>query len=309
MLIGLGYLIARLGILGERAGDGIADFVFKIAVPILLALSLARSDFSGDGNGVLIIRFWVVYFTGVLVVWLLAWVLIRKVFGRDTRAASIAGVAAAFSNLVLLGIPLIERALGQDGLAILFVLIAIHLPIMMTISTFLMEIAVRADGLEKSELKAGQVARNLAGNLAKNPIIIGIFVGLLWRFSGLGLADVADNVLQPIARTTGPLALLSLGMGLIKYGIKGNVVPATGLTLLSLMAFPALVYGLGTTLIELPPLWLKVAVLAAASPTGVNAYLIATYFKVAEGLATNTIVLALLGSVASLSFWLIVMGI
>ena len=111
-----------------------------------------------------------------------------------------------------------------------------------------------------------------------------------------------------LARTTGPLALFSLGMGLIKYGIKGNLVPAFGLAAMSLIAMPAFMYFIGTQVLHLPPLWLKVGVLVASCPTGINAYLFAKYFKIAQGLATNSIVLSLLGSILTIPFWLSVVA-
>jgi len=208
----------------------------------------------------------------------------------------------------LLGIPLVELAYGTEGLQILFFLVALHLPIMMTISTFLMEHAVRADGVEQSPINFLAIGKTLLKNLLLNPIIIGIIVGVIWRFSGFGVGGLSGQVMDLLARTTGPLALFSLGMGLIKYGIKGNLVPAFGLAALSLIAMPGLVYFVGTQVLPLPPLWLKVGVLAASCPTGVNAYLFAKYFKIAQGLATNSIVLSLLGSIVTIPFWLSVVA-
>lgn len=301
-LIGLGYLIARTKYLSGNVGDALADFVFKVAVPVLLMRSIATAQFEGASPWLFV----VLYFCSIAVVWFLATIVIRWIFRRGARAAVISGVAAGFSNLVLLGIPLIERAYGQDGLQILLFLVGIHLPAMMSISTFLMEYAVRADGVESSPLKISIIGKNLLRNLMVNPIIIGIFAGLIWRISGLGIGELPAQIMDLIARTTGPLALLSLGMGLIKYGIKGNVLPASCLAALSLIVMPATVYLIGTTVLVLPELWFQVALLAASCPTGVNAYLFANYFKIAEGLATNAIVLALLGSVITIPFWLVV---
>jgi len=73
---------------------------------------------------------------------------------------------------------------------------------------------------------------------------------------------------------------------------------------LGLAVMPMAVYVAGTTMFDLPPLWLKVAVLGACLPTGVNAYLFATYFKVAEGLASNTMVIATGLSLLTIPFWL-----
>ena len=299
-LIGLGYLTAKTGYLKETTGDAIADFVFKVAVPILLMRSIATAEYADVNPWIFII----VYFSGITVAWTLAMILMRTIFKRDARSAVISGVAAGFSNLVLLGIPLVERAYGAEGLQVLFFLLGIHLPVMMAISTFLMEWAVRADGIEEKPIDFGEVAKNLLRSLALNPIIIGIFAGLAWRLTGYGITGLPNDVMELLGRTTGPLALFSLGMGLIKYGIKGNLVPALALSVLSLMVLPSVVYLIGTLVLPLPILWLKVAVLAAACPTGVNAYLFANYFKVAQGLATNSIVLTILGAVITLPFWL-----
>ncbi len=299
-LIGLGYATARLGYLNQESGDGIADFVFKVAVPILLMRSIATAEFADVNPWIFI----VVYFSGIAVVWISAMVVMRVLFNRDARSAVISGAAAGYSNLVLLGIPMVERAYGQEGLQILFFLLAIHLPTMMVISTFLMEWAVRADGAEQNPLKPSEVAWNLLRNFMVNPIIIGIFAGIIWRQTGVGISGLPREVMDLLARTTGPLALFSLGMGLIKYGIKGNMFPAAILSILGLMVFPTAIYFVGTQVLPLPILWLKVALLAASCPTGVNAYMFAHYFKVAQGLATNSIVFTTLGGIVTLPFWL-----
>ena len=304
LLIGLGYLFARVGYLGESVGDALADFVFKVAVPVLLMKSIATAEFSGANPWTFVL----VYFLSIGAVWVLAILIIRLIFKRGSRAAVIAGVAAGFSNLVLLGIPLVERAYGQEGLQILLFLISVHLPGMMAISTFLMEHAVRSDGIEKGKIQLTTIARNLGRNLMVNPIVIGIFAGLLWRLTGIGIGGIAAQVMDLLAKTTGPLALVSLGMSLIKFGIRGNLFAAVSLAALSLLAMPAVVYVLATTLFALPPLWFKVALLGASCPTGVNAYLIANYFKNAEGLASSTIVLALLGSLVTIPLWLSLAG-
>lgn len=303
-LIGLGYLSVRTRLLSETAGDEIAGFVFKIAVPILLFRLLATAEFSSTSPW----AYWGAYFCGIAVAWAGATAIVAGIIKRGYRASVIAGVAAGFSNLVLFGIPLIERAYGSEGLTILFVLISIHLPIMMTISTFLMEHAARADGAETSRLDIKSVAQNLVRNLAVNPIIIGIAAGLVWRFAGPGLGGPLAQILELLGKTAGPLALFSLGMGLIKYGIKGNIVPGLAISSLSLIVMPAVVYVLGSTVFNMPALWFKVAVLAACCPTGVNAYLFATHFKTAEGLASNTIVLALLGSIITVPIWIAILS-
>lgn len=303
-MIALGYGVARSGYLSSAAGDGIADFVFKVAVPLLLFRSLSQPDPAVSGGFWTALPFLISYFAGVAVAWASAMIVVAKLFGRGLRASVIGGVAASFSNLVLLGIPLIDRAFGAAGLQVLFSLIAVHLIIMMSVSTLLMEYAARYDGAADTDFAPLATLRRVLTNLAVNPIVIGIVSGLLFRFTGLPIPSLAATTVDAVAQTTGPLALFALGMGLIKYGIAGNLAPAGVVTGLSLVVQPFVVYALGAWVLDLPKLPLQVAVLAAACPTGVNAYLFAVYFNRAQGLATNIIVLALLGSVVTLPLWL-----
>ena len=299
-LVGLGYLVARQNYLNLNVGDALADFVFKVAVPVLLMKSIATAEFNQVNPWLFVL----VYFIAVAVVWGSAMLIVGWGFRRDSRAAVIAGVAAGYSNLVLLGIPLVERAYGLAGLQILLFLLAVHLPVMMSVSTLLMEYAVRNDGVETAAIQPLTFAKKLGHNLLRNPIIIGILVGIVWRSSGLGLSGIPAQTIELLSRTTGPLALIALGMGLIKYGVRGNLFAAFSLATLRLLLMPAVVYVVATVIIPLPPLWFKVALLGASCPTGINAFLIANFFKSAEGLASSTIVITLLGSLITIPFWL-----
>ncbi|MFD0914938.1 AEC family transporter [Pseudahrensia aquimaris] len=299
-LAAIGYVAVRSGLLSAAAGDGLTSFVVNLAIPVLLFRSLAVADYSGNSPWGL----WFTYLCGIIVAWGGAIFLIAFIVKRGYRASVIAGVAASFSNLVLVGIPLAERAFGPEGLALHFLLISVHLPFMMAASTFLMEFAVRADGAETSPMRPLSVAKTLLMNFAKNPLIIGILLGAVWHFGGWGIGGQFAQILDLIGRTAGPLALFALGMSFVKYGIRGNWKPAIGLSLLSVVVMPASVLFVGTQVVELSPLALKVAVVAAACPTGVNGYLFAVYFKVAEGLASSAIVIATLMSLVALPFWL-----
>ncbi len=303
-LIGLGYLSALSGILKMDVGDALAKFIFVIAIPALLVKTMATADFSGAS----LWGFWATYFGGVAIVWLLARIAVFNLLGRDRRAAVIAGVSAGFSNIVLIGIPLTERAYGEAGVAILLLLVAVHMPVMMTASTLLMEQAVRADGVEKSPYNILKLFKNIAKNLLTNPIILGILAGLVWRLSTLPFNGIFAETATAIGKTAGPLALFSVGMSLNKYGIKGNLFQGSLLAGLSLVVLPASIYLLANFVFHLPADWARIAVIAAALPTGVNAYLFASHFKVAEGLATNTIILTILASMVTLSFWLWIMS-
>lgn len=307
-LIAVGYLVAILKIVPEQTGDVLGSFVFTVAVPVLLFRALGTLALPETSPWPI----WAVYFAGVAVSWTTGALLVRRVFGRDHRAGVIAGVSSGFSNLVLLGVPLITQALGEEGLVLGFIIVAVHLPIMMTVSVILIDRADRragAAGAEEPPLRPREVARRIGGSLAKNPLVMAILAGVLFRLTGLPLEGVPRAIIDQIGATAIPLALLTLGMGLKRYGIRGNVVPAIALTATKLVLMPAVVFVLARHVAGLPPLETAVLTLAAAAPTGVNAYLIASHFGTGHGLASNTITIATAASVVSYVLWLAVLGL
>ena len=190
-LIGIGYAAAALRVLRPETGDGLSDFVFTIAVPLLLFRTIATASFDHGAPWAL----WVTYFTAVLVTWSSAHVAIRAGFGRDARSGVVAGVTAGFSNLVLLGIPFMTGLYGEPGLAILSQIVSVHLPIMMAASIILFEWALKRDGAGSQARTAFALVTGFLRQLVSNPLIIGILAGLLVRLSGLEMPVVADRVI------------------------------------------------------------------------------------------------------------------
>ena len=81
-LIGIGYVIAWTGLLKENTGEALVDFVFAVAIPVLIFHTLAVADFSAAAPW----RLWLPFFAGFALVWLAGEQMVRRVFGRDARA-------------------------------------------------------------------------------------------------------------------------------------------------------------------------------------------------------------------------------
>src|SRR5690606_22116187 len=86
-------------LLKPATGDALTDFAVTIALPLLLFRTMAEAGFA-DG---LPLKLWAVYFAAAAVTWLVGEFIIVKAFGRDSHTGVIGGLAAAFSNLLLLG--------------------------------------------------------------------------------------------------------------------------------------------------------------------------------------------------------------
>ena len=303
-LIAIGYAVAGLRLLRQESGEALADFVFAVAIPLLIFRTLALADFSGASPWLM----WIPFFAVFAMNWMLGDVLIRWLFRRDARAGLVGGISSAYGNTVLLGTPLTLAAYGGDGAVPMALIVAVHLPVMMVVSSVLIERALRRDGVSEGHLDAKTRARNVLVTLVRSPIIIGMLAGAAWRAFGLpftGLPAVLAGRLADIAST---LALFAMGMGLWRYGVRGNIRAGLLLSALKLLVQPALVLLLVRTIAPMPASWARVAVLAAACPTGVNAYLVAARFKTGEALASNAISLSTALAVLTISFWIQMVG-
>jgi predicted permease len=302
LLIFMGWLIATSGYLRAQSGDALSDFVFKVAVPVLLFKTIAEADF----HGAFPVRLWIAYFSGVAVTWAIGHVMANRLFKANHRTATVAGVSSAFANTIFIGLPLVDRTVGPDGLVALSILIAVHLPVMMIVGTLMIERSEQRDTGKAPSTFFGLLAM-LERNLRRNPLVYGIIGGGLYHLSGLPLTGVPKVLVDQLSAIAGPAALLSLGMAMRRYGISGNGRIALGATLLKLFVMPAAVYGFAT-LLALDPAWRAALVLVAAVPTGVNAWLIAVQFKAGEGVAASAITLTTALGVLSVTFWAFMVG-
>jgi predicted permease len=158
-----------------------------------------------------------------------------------------------------------------------------------------MEIA-RASG-------AGVLAglRQVGRGLATNALVIGIVLGVAVNLAGTGLPAVVWEALELIARAGLPTALFGLGGVLFRYRPEGDLRLIAWSCGVSLVAHPAIVWGLGSW-------WglgtgaFRSAVITAAMAPGVNAYLFANMYGRAKRVAASTVLIGT--GVCALSAWM-----
>ncbi|MFK7793330.1 MAG: AEC family transporter [Devosiaceae bacterium] len=293
-LIAIGFVAARTGLIKDNVGDGLSDFVFTVAVPCLLFKTLATADVPEASPW----AYWAVYFSAILVVWVTAHMVVTRGFERDKPTGTVAGFSSAQANTVLIGIPLILTTYGDAGRVPIFLLIAVHLPIMMSVATLSIELG----GSQTSNF--AQTLRKLAISIFTHPIIIGILLGLAFRMTGWSIPAIPFQIIDMLGSTAVPCALFSAGMALKRYGLAGDLRITLTVSVLKLIVHPGLVFFLGAFVLELPPVWLGAAVLFAACPSGINAYLLANRYGTGVRIASSSIALSTGLAVVSVTGWL-----
>ncbi|PAT31334.1 transporter [Vandammella animalimorsus] len=303
LLIALGYCVGRKGWVGAAATKDLSNLVFLVLAPALLFRTMSG------------VRVQDIDFRPVLVYFGAMWLVFGAVLWRLglTRRAAVLGLAATFSNTLMIGVPLVGLAYGQQGLVTLFALVSLHAFVMLTMVTVVLEFAVLA---EQQRAAGGSAAaalhwparlRKLALTVARagrasllHPVPLPILCGLLFAQTGLQLPGVIDRPLQLLGAAFGPVALLLVGISLAGTALGGHWRVALGLMLMKNLLHPLVLALLGLAL-GFAGVPFAVMVLAASLPIGANVYLYAMRYRVAEEEVTAAIAMSTMLGVATVA--------
>lgn len=258
----LGFGLRRGGLIVMEQWRTIEDLCFWVLFPAILIKVLATADFSQLQFGAPIIV--VLLFVTIMGVLSLAlWPILKIAFGTEkTQFSSVFQTITRWNGFVALVISL--RLFGDESAALMVVILAL-MTIILQISN-LMVLAVFTPG-ERPSMPA------IAVMIAKNPIIIAIFVGVGINFSGLLLWRPILDGLDLLGRAALGASLLTVGAGLsLAAALKPSlnvVIAVIGKLIISPLVMLFLAYWFGVT--GLP---LSILMLCAAVSTSMNGYIL-----------------------------------
>lgn len=293
LVIGAGYLSTRLGYFREVHIDGLMKFTQGFAIPCLLFLAIANLDLSASFDPRLLGSF----YTAAGLCFLAGMLGARLIFGREWEDSVAIGFCCLFSNSVLLGLPITERAYGPENLTGNFAIIAFHSPFCYCVGITVMEVfRNRGHG-------GARMIRSVLTAMFKNALILGIGLGFIVNLSGVGIPTVVDDALNLITRAALPGALFALGGVLVKYRPEGDLRAIMFVCGVSLILHPSLVWLFGASL-SLPQDLFRSGVLTAAMAPGFNAYIFANMYGRAKRVAASSVLIGTGVSILTVWLWL-----
>lgn len=298
-IIALGYLAVRYRLYPQEGVRGLVAFVNNFLTPALLFQSMLHADFGTAFNWHIILPF----YAGALVVFVTAAIVSVRFFGNRPGEGVSSGFAAMFTNTVLLGIPVMQRAYGDAAMPIVFSIIALHASVLITIAMITMELVRR----DRTPLhRALGVA---AIRIVQNPLLCGIALGVTANVLDVVLVEPVEAFFTLMSAAVVPVALFGLGGALNEYRLADNWPQALAMSLLKLIVQPAIAWTLMVPVLKVDPEQAKYAVVLAGMPAGINVYVFATYYNRAVNVATNTILISTVLSIFTVAGWLYVMGL
>ncbi|MCQ2322670.1 MAG: AEC family transporter [Bacteroidales bacterium] len=290
----VGWLIRRSGIIDDNFTDKANDYVFKIGLPVLLFKDLSRADLGGNFSFDLLF-----YCMGVTtVMFVLIWIF-TEIFMKNKDEIG-AFVQASFrSSAAVLGMAFIDNMFSDPGMAPIMIVGVV--PLFNTYSVILLTFKGKNMMSEKKSMK--DTLKKAFVNVAKNPIIWGVIIGIVSSFLEIDFPKIIDKTVDGIAQTGTPFALICVGASFNGGKAIKKIKPTVVASIIKLVVLPAVFLPIAIAMGFRHQELVSILILLG-SPTTVTCFIMAKSMDNDEVLTSSIIVLTTLLSSVTLTAWI-----
>ena len=288
-----GYIFRRMGILSEEFVKSADKFNFKVTLPLLLFTDLATNNIKDIFDG----RYALFCAAVTTLMFFGTWIG-AKIFIRDKSITGAFVQASYRSSVAILGLAFITNIYDSPGMA----------PIMLIGSVPLYNIyAVLVLTFESSssDSSLGEHIKKSIINIIKNPIIIGIVLGLLVGLSGIKLPHLISKPLTSIGAIASPLTLIAIGAGFEGKKALKKIKPTIAAAIIKLIVIPA-VFLYTSIKFGWRNQELVALIIMLGSPTTPSCYIMAKNMNNDYVLTSSVVVATTLLSSVTLTFWIFI---
>ena len=295
ILIGMGLLSRKTGVLQSGDERVLSSYVYYFALPALLLINLAETTFTRET-----LQFMLAGVIPVLIVIPFYW-LIRVIwrFSKDTLYLLI--LSTIFGSTAFFGIPFVMFAFPTDQ--------GEHLAILSVVSISPVSITIAITTLELYKLGKTTIWKGLhqvVKKLSTNPLILSILFGIVITFIGIKIPAPLSKSLHMLGSTTAIIAIFMLGVFL--YGRRyTNITKALTLSLLRIMILPIIAL-LITKMFNLPNIERTILVLMHSVPVAISMIILSERYEFYKDIIASLILISSIGAAVYLNIWIWVLG-
>jgi len=293
LVIGFGYAVAKFGVLSDAGIDVLMKFAQNIAIPCLLFRAMSTLDLHQGFSVPLLLA----YYGGSTAGFALGLIGARVLFRRNWTDSVAIGFCCLFSNAVLLGLAITERAYGHAALTGNYAIIALQAPYSYALGVTAMEMARNAGG------GLGPTFLRILKSLLRNVFVVSIGIGLIFNLAHLPTPGVVAEALDMMVRAAIPVAIFGLGGVLVRYRPEGDLRTVLMVCAIALLVHPAVTWVIALAF-HLDRDAFRSAVMTASMAPGVNAYIFANMFGAARRVAASSVLIATGLSILTIWMWL-----
>ena len=291
----IGYILKQTGMLNANFVTVANRFNFKVTLPFMLFKDISRVDI----RAVFDIRY--VLFCA-LVSTACFWLIWggTKLFVKDKSIRG-AFVQASFrGSAAVMGLAFIQNIYGESAMGPLMIVSAVPLYNIFSVLVLTFE-SNEAESLNKKEkIKQAFI------NIAKNPIIISILLGLIVGLIGIDFPELIDKTVNSVSQMATPLALITIGAGFEGRKALAKMKPTIAAAMIKLVIQPLLFLPVAA--------WMGFAgekiiaiLIMLSSPTTPSCYIMAKSMHNDEVLTASVVVVTTLLGAVTLTMWIFVL--
>jgi malonate transporter and related proteins len=294
-VIALGSLLKRVGLIDDRFISASDRLVYYVFFPALLFWKIGKPATAQSIDWSLVPAVWI----AVFIAFAASLVHARLVRMPDREVGSFSQACYRFSTYI--GMAVIVASMGEEGVRQFGVLIGFVIPFinLLAVSSLIW--------FSGEDYTGGKKLAVLVKSALSNPLILACVAGILYSELAVPLPVFLDNTLGLMSLLALPLALISIGGSLTFKQLSGHFESSLAAAAIKLVFLPVVGFLL-LRFFRVDETPFKVAMLYFALPTSPNNYILSAHFKSDCELATATIVLSTLLSMASLSAVLLLFG-
>ncbi|WP_330393385.1 AEC family transporter [Anaeromicropila populeti] len=288
LVIVIGYFLRKKGMVNEEYVDISNKILFHISMPASLFQDISNANINEVLDVKMLAFCMIVSSISFFCIWGGA-----KLFIKDKEIIG-AFVQASFrSSAAIMGISFVKNMYGDLGMTPLMIIGCV--PLFNAYSVILLSIEGKGrKGIQFKEILMG---------IVKNPIIIGILLGLIGSVSGFNKYSpvILNKTIDNIAVLTSPLALLSIGAGFKGKEALAKMKPTVVATFIKLVALPAIFIPIAI-LLGFRNQDLVALLIMTGAPTTVSCFIMAKSMNNDEILSGSVIVLSTILSSFTITF-------
>ncbi len=288
-----GYLAGRFRALPDGSSMVLSRFVFVLALPALIFVSISRIPVSEFFNW----PYLGALGGGMLATFCVGLFVARLVFPGTLTEYSLHGLTAMFSSTVYIGLPLVLTVFGDAALVPGIIGAVITGAVFAPIAIILVEIDRSRGG--KREFWSPLIAA------FTRPPILATVAGLSVSATGAVLPVPVAEFCEVLGGAFVPCALFAAGLFIAGCSVRGATVEIAWLVVAKLLIHPLITWWLAYHVFELEGVLPAVAVIQAALPTGVPVFVLAQQYKTFVARSSATIAWSTALSALTLSILLV----
>ncbi len=291
LVILIGYFLKQIGMLDSGFVKTANKFNFKVTLPALLFVDLSSTDILGNFD----VKY-VFYCASVTVISIAGLWIGARLFIRDRSVMGEFVQAGYRSSAAVLGVAFIQNIYGSSGMA----------PVMIIGCVPLFNIfAVLVLTFENDGGKGNGNIKDALLNIAANPIIIGILLGVAASLVRLNLPAIIDKTIDTVAKISTPLALIAIGAGFEGKKAIAKIRPTAAVTVIKLIVLPAVFLPIAVK-IGFRDQELVALIIMLGSPTTPSSYIMSKNMGHDGVLSSSAVVATTLLSSLTLTFWIFI---